>query len=41
MDHIGIDVRKRESQIYIRAEGGEISSCRSSTRSPKGSVRPT
>ncbi len=24
MDHIGIDVHKRESQIYILAEGGEI-----------------
>jgi len=24
MDHIGIDVRKRESQIYILAEGGEV-----------------
>ena len=23
-DHIGIDVRKRESQIHILAEGGEI-----------------
>jgi hypothetical protein len=25
MDHIGIDIRKRESQIYIFAEGGEVS----------------
>jgi hypothetical protein len=25
MDHIGIDVHKRESQIYILAEGGEAS----------------
>ncbi len=24
MDHIGIDVHKRESQIYILAEGGEF-----------------
>ena len=24
MDHIGIDVRKRESQICILAEGGEL-----------------
>ncbi len=24
MDHIGIDVHKRDSQIYILAEGGEI-----------------
>jgi hypothetical protein len=24
MDHIGIDVHKRESQIYIFAEGGEV-----------------
>src|SRR6266849_10258223 len=24
MDHIGIDVHKRESQIYILAEGGEL-----------------
>jgi len=24
MDHIGIDVYKRESQIYILAEGGEV-----------------
>ena len=24
MDHIGIDVHKRESQICILAEGGEI-----------------
>ena len=24
MDQIGIDVHKRESQIYILAEGGEI-----------------
>ena len=24
MDHIGIDVHKRESQIYILAEGGEV-----------------
>jgi hypothetical protein len=24
MDHIGIDVHKRESQIYILAEEGEI-----------------
>ena len=24
MDHIGIDVHKRESQIYVLAEGGEI-----------------
>jgi hypothetical protein len=23
-DHIGIDVHKRESQIYILAEGGEV-----------------
>jgi hypothetical protein len=24
MDHIGIDVHKRESQIYILAESGEV-----------------
>ena len=24
MDHIGIDVHKRESQIYILADGGEV-----------------
>ena len=24
MDHIGIDVHKKESQIYILAEGGEV-----------------
>jgi hypothetical protein len=24
MDHIGIDVHKRESQIYMLAEGGEV-----------------
>ena len=24
MDHIGIDVHKRESQMYILAEGGEV-----------------
>ena len=24
MDHIGIDVHKKESQSYILAEGGEI-----------------
>ena len=24
MDHRGIDVRKRDSQIYIFAEGGEV-----------------
>ncbi len=24
MDHIGIDVHKRESQIYILTEGGEV-----------------
>jgi hypothetical protein len=24
MDHLGIDVHKRESQIYILAEGGEV-----------------
>ncbi len=24
MDHIGIDVHKKESQIYILADGGEI-----------------
>ncbi|HXJ78889.1 MAG TPA: hypothetical protein VMS64_09430 [Candidatus Methylomirabilis sp.] len=24
MDHIGIDVHKRESQICVRAEGGEL-----------------
>ncbi len=24
MDHIGIDVHKRESQIYLLAEGGEV-----------------
>jgi hypothetical protein len=24
MDHIGIDVHKRGSQIYGRAEGGEV-----------------
>ena len=24
MDHIGIDVPKRESPIYILAEGGEV-----------------
>ena len=24
MDHIGIDVHKRGSQIYILAEGGEV-----------------
>jgi hypothetical protein len=26
MDHIGIDVHKRDSQIYILAEGGEARS---------------
>ena len=26
MDHIGIDVQKRESQIYMLADGGAISS---------------
>ena len=24
MDHIGIDVHKRESQLYILAQGGEV-----------------
>jgi hypothetical protein len=24
MDHIGIDVHKRESQIYVLAEGGAV-----------------
>jgi len=24
MDHIGIDVHKKESQIYILTEGGEL-----------------
>jgi hypothetical protein len=24
MDHIGIDVHKRDSQIYILAQGGEV-----------------
>ncbi len=24
MDHIGIDVHKRDSQVYILAEGGEV-----------------
>jgi hypothetical protein len=24
MDHIGIDAPKRDRQIYIRAEGGEV-----------------
>ena len=24
MDHIGIDVHKRDSQIYVLAEGGEV-----------------
>jgi transposase len=24
MDHTGIDVHKRESQIYVLAEGGEV-----------------
>ena len=24
MDHLGIDVHKRESQIYILADGGEV-----------------
>jgi hypothetical protein len=28
MDHIGIDVNKRESQICILAEGGELIECR-------------
>jgi transposase len=28
MDHIGIDVHKRESQICILAEGGELIECR-------------
>ena len=28
MDHIGIDIHKRESQICILAEGGELIECR-------------
>jgi hypothetical protein len=24
MDHIGIDVHKREGQIYVLAQGGEV-----------------
>jgi transposase len=31
MDHIGIDVHKKESQICILAEGGELIERRSST----------
>ena len=36
MDHIGIDVHKRESQIYIVAEGGELIEQRSE-RNPSAS----
>jgi hypothetical protein len=38
MDHIGIDVHKRESQIYILAEGGEVVE-RAASRPPRNSVR--
>jgi hypothetical protein len=37
MDHIGIDVHKRESQIYRLAQGGEVverGSASAPTRSP-------
>ena len=27
MDHIGIDVHKKESQICVLAEGGELIDC--------------
>ena len=29
MDHIGIDVHKKESQIYILAQGGKLASINS------------
>jgi hypothetical protein len=35
MDHIGIDVHKRDSQIYILAEGGRSSSSGSAPRASK------
>src|SRR5206468_5137008 len=35
MDHIGIDVHKRESQIYILAEGGEVIERRIRTESER------
>ena len=37
MDHIGIDVHKRESQIYILAEEGEIIEHSGSAPSPSAS----
>jgi len=37
MDHIGIDVHKRDSQIYILAEGGRSSS---SGSAPSPSASP-
>jgi hypothetical protein len=39
MDHVGIDVHKRESQIYILAEGGEVIEQRISAPSPTASQR--
>ena len=35
MDHIGIDVHKRESQICILAEGGELIERRIRTESAR------
>jgi hypothetical protein len=40
MDHIGIDVHKRESQIYILAEGGEVIERRIRTEPERFENRP-
>jgi hypothetical protein len=39
MDHIGIDVHKRESQIYILAESGEVIEQRIRTERRRGTHR--
>jgi hypothetical protein len=39
MDHIGIDVHKRDSQIYILAENGEIIERRCGLTTPMDSGR--
>ena len=38
MDHIGIDVHKRESQIYILAQGGKIVEQRGTARTARASA---
>ncbi len=36
MDHIGIDVHKRDSQIYILVRSGEVDDVISQTHTPAG-----